>query len=284
MKKIYLKKSVYLLALVLFGTVIGKAQYCYPTTLVPYAPTQPGITGFTLNTIARTSAGLETGVANSFVNTGLMTSLSKGSVYTVKMTHNLDISICPDMNLRVYIDWNHNFLLTDAGETAYTLDFHVSGVATGTFMIPLGAITGTTQIRALAKMSSNGGHSLPSPCDVPQDPFGCHGEMETYIANILSPASVNEISNVLSNVSLYPNPSTTSETTLSFELAKEITNPSVKVFDITGKELIKIDDAKNLSAGSYQVKLNTSSLNSGIYFVELNTGSSSTVKKLIVSK
>ncbi len=284
MKKIYLKKSVYLLAFALFGSVIGKAQYCYPTTLVPYAPQQPGITGFTLNTIARSSAGLETGAANSFVNTGMSTTLNKGSIYTVKMTHNLDVSICPDMNLRVYIDYNHNFLLTDAGETAYTLDNHVSGVTTGTFMVPLGATTGTTQIRATAKMTNNGGHTLPSPCDVPQDPFGYHGEIETYIANIVTPLSVNEIGVTVNNVSLYPNPSSNIETTLSFDLLKDAVNPSVKVFDITGKEVIKIDDAKSLNAGQYQVKINTSTLNSGIYFVELNTGSFSTVKKLIVNK
>src|SRR6185295_10830948 len=154
----------------------SSAQWCTPV-VQPYGPTTPGITNFSMNDINRSSEAIEN-PDDGYVLTGLSTTLHRGQTYTISITHTVDAYICPDMNLRVWIDFNINGTLNDAGETVLTLDHHTAGMYTATFTVPATASVGTTRLRATAKMSNLGGHTPPTPCNFPFDPLGYHGEVE----------------------------------------------------------------------------------------------------------
>lgn len=176
--------------------------WCTPTGAGAYASTMPGITNFTLNTINRPSNDLEN-TTNNYTNTGMSTTLTAGSTYTVTMTYTIDATICPDMNLRVWIDYNRDGQLDDPGETAITSNNQTSLSYSGSFMVPTTAVNGTTHCRVTAKMTSNGGHTLPTPCNVPADPLGYHGELEDYTIIITGGvSSVNDFSGIFASVSV----------------------------------------------------------------------------------
>lgn len=149
---------------------------------VPYSNLQPGIINFKLNTINRASGNSES-PSSVLVTTGLSTTLTAGQTYTVSVTHNDDAQIFPGArnNIRIWIDYNNNFSFLDAGETVVSVDLELPNTTyTGTFTVPAGTPAGTLALRATAKMSADVGHSIPTPCNVPPDPLGYHGEMEDY--------------------------------------------------------------------------------------------------------
>ncbi|MBN8585211.1 MAG: agmatine deiminase family protein [Ignavibacteria bacterium] len=79
----------------------------------------------------------------------------------------------------------------------------------------------------------------------------------------------------------YPNPFNP-VTKIKFDIAKN-TNVKLSIYDITGKEVLKITDAY-MTAGSYSYQWNASGFASGIYFYRLDAGNYSEVKKMILVK
>lgn len=79
----------------------------------------------------------------------------------------------------------------------------------------------------------------------------------------------------------YPNPFNP-VTKIKFDIAK---NSKVKliIFDVTGKEVLKITDAF-MTAGSYSYQWNASTFASGIYFYKLQADEYSEIKKMILVK
>jgi len=199
-----MKRSLFMF--ILAGACIisirANAQYCVPTTAIPYNSNMPGITHVMLNTIDRTSLDLENFPQNSYVNTGLSTVLQKGQTYSMSITTTIDPQICPDMNIRVWIDYNQDFHLNDAGETVISVDHVPPGEYTGSFTVPATAMGGPTRMRVTSKMTDLGGHSLPTPCDDPADLWGYHGEIEDYTVEITGTTSIGETSSSQSGWSL----------------------------------------------------------------------------------
>lgn len=260
------------------------AQWCTPTTAIPYASTMPGITQFTLNTISRASADLENYPNNSYVNTGLSTNLTPGNTYTVTIAYTLDASICPDMNLRVWIDFNQDGSLDDPGETVISANNQTSLTYTGTFTVPMSATMGSTRCRVTAKMTSNGGHSLPTPCDIPADPIGYHGEFEDYTVNI-GTVSVPELpASPVSFADVAPNPAADGIFTLHYSLNTDA-SVVVNLYDMTGQLVGVLENENSKPAGEYFIRpdANELSLADGIYFVTILTGNTSVTRKLVVN-
>jgi hypothetical protein len=199
MKRTLLMK---MLAGIFIISIRANAQYCVPTTAIPYNSNMPGITHVMLNTIDRTSLDLENFPQNSYVNTGLSTVLQKGQTYSISITTTIDAQICPDMNIRVWIDYNQDFDLGDVGETAVSLDHVLPGEHTTTFTVPATAMGGPTRMRVTSKMTDLGGHSLPTPCDDPADLWGYHGEIEDYTVEITGTTSLGEAPSSVSDWSL----------------------------------------------------------------------------------
>jgi hypothetical protein len=257
-----MKKKLLLFALgFVFSSSMFAQSYCQVTTAQAYTMDMPGITKFTLNTITRTSDPIECGGVNcnSYVNTGESTDLELGNTYTVEITHTKDAVIFPNVrnNIRVWIDYNNDGDWSDAGEAVVTKNYHAAGTYTATFTVPTTAKVGTTRLRVTAKMSDDGGHTMPTPCDLPADPIGYHGEIEDYEVNITWATSVED--KVEENtVNVFPNPCTD---VLNIQSETNFTKVSVK--DITGKELLNMDSS-DIST------IDVSTLTNGVYFLTLS--------------
>ncbi len=79
----------------------------------------------------------------------------------------------------------------------------------------------------------------------------------------------------------YPNPFNP-VTKIKFDISKS-SNVTLKIYDITGKEVLKISDAY-MNAGTYSYEWNASGFASGIYFYKLVSGEFTEVKKTILVK
>ncbi|MEO8588278.1 MAG: GEVED domain-containing protein, partial [Flavobacteriales bacterium] len=187
----------------------------------------------------------------------------------------------PDMNLRVWVDMNHDGQLDDIGETLLSVDHRSPSSYTGTISIPLTAMTGPTRLRVTAKMSNLGGHSLPTPCDFPADQLGYHGEMEDYDVTIVEATGINEVAPLISAVALQPNPATDA-TMLSFLLSRA-GDAWVEVFDATGRRVAgPLPIGGQPGVRSLRIPCGEAGLVNGVYFVQLKAEGSTQVVKLLV--
>jgi hypothetical protein len=248
---------------VLFVFQTGKvsAQWCVPTTLIPYDANMPGITNVTIGTINRTSLACEHYPNNNYTNTGLSTNLARGVTYTISITHIVDAAICPDMNLRVWIDYNQNHAFDTTTETVITTNHHLPGTYTSTFTVPATATLGATRMRVVAKMSDLGGHIFPSPCDIPQDPAGYHGEMEDYTVNIVAGVGINDLAQE-SAIVVFPNPAST---TINISPNQQLAgNCTLSIINILGEKVFQSEIVNPKS----EIHLD---IPNGIYFYELQT-------------
>lgn len=257
----------------------ANAQWCIPTTALPYNNAMPGITHFVFNTIDRVSADLENFPNNSYVNSGLSTQVIRGNTYSISMTYTVDASICPDMNLRVWIDFNQDGYLDDIDETVIAANNQLPGTYTDSFTIPASAFLGLTRMRVTAKMTPNGGHILPSPCDDPPDPFGYHGEFEDYDVTIMDATGIQNPSAESGFLVISEN----GKFDFSFSL-NESAKTSLEIFDITGRIVEEILPVQNLNAGKYSFEWNANEkgIKSGLYFVSMNQNNRKEIKRITV--
>lgn len=102
---------------------------------------------------------------------------------------------------------------------------------------------------------------------------------------VTSPTNVKEENSSLPNsFSLdqnYPNPFNPS-TNISYTLP-ETRNIVLKIFDVTGREVITLDSGYK-QAGRHTITLNADNFASGVYFYQLNAGSFVSTKKLLLLK
>jgi len=80
----------------------------------------------------------------------------------------------------------------------------------------------------------------------------------------------------------YPNPFNPA-TKIDFQLPLD-SKVSLKIYDITGKEIMTMINNEFKTAGFYTVNINTLNLASGIYFYRINTESFSDVKRMLLVK
>lgn len=261
----------------------AKAQYCMLPGRTSYSANQPGISNFKLKNINRTSSNVENPLSQpSIVVTTDSAVLERGKTYVVTITHTRD-SVIPTFanarnNIRVWLDYNSDKDFEDAGETVITKDLIMYGTYTDSFTVPATAKLGVTRLRATAKMSSDAGHSVPTPCDMPADPIDYHGEMEDYTITIVAPSNIGAISDNNSNVSVYPNP-TSGKVTLSFNniSANEI---SAGLYDMTGKHVAELLAPAQQNSTEYSFDLNQYNISQGIYIMQVNNGSAVSYQRI----
>jgi hypothetical protein len=292
MKKIYSLLSFSCFVIIAGSTASFGQNYCNVTTATPYTADMPGITNFQLGSINRTSLNVENYPNNSYVMTAATTNLSQGQSYPVSIHHSEDnVSFNGAFtgvrnNLRVWIDFNHNGVLDDAGETVISSDLQTPGTTfTGNITIPVGAMLGATRMRVTAKMSADGGHTLPTPCDNPADPGGYHGEIEDYTVTIVTPNGVaNSASITTPLLEVYPNPFQ-GQSSISYSLGQK-SNVSLEIYNLLGEKQLTILDNEIQAAGlhKYDFSLATTGKASGIYFIRLISGSSVVTKQVIMTE
>jgi PKD repeat protein len=95
-----------------------------------------------------------------------------------------------------------------------------------------------------------------------------------------SPSGVYNLMAQTINFNIYPNPAQ-DRSVVAFSLVEK-GKVSVNLFDILGKEVAKLVDGQQLTAGEYKYPFNTTGMNSGIYFVKLMVDDQFFVDKVIV--
>lgn len=101
-----------------------------------------------------------------------------------------------------------------------------------------------------------------------------------FSKELMSPTAIaDEKGNVLTEVLVYPNPSSGANTTLFFSSDSQVNDLSVSVIDMTGKVISS--QVVTVESGLNRHELNTSELSSGVYFISLKAGSYITTQKLI---
>ena len=202
-----------------------------------------GITHFQLNgtpAINRTSTVTENG---GFTNTGLSTTVVAGMTYAYSVTFPVENNVvnCNTYNFRIYVDYNHNDLLTDPGELVDSLDNVPNGTYFGSFTIPVSALSGDAYMRVMMKMAASSlsgglcGHTPVTPCNSPADPVGFHGEVENYTLKIIPATGLSE-SQWHSPILISPNPASDR---LKVESAEWIY--SITLTDLSGHRFVHKD-------------------------------------------
>lgn len=83
-------------------------------------------------------------------------------------------------------------------------------------------------------------------------------------------------------LSAFPNPAN-NQATISFRLNKEMSNVNIKMFDLTGKEVLNLNKG-TLAAGLYNETVDATNLEAGIYFYSIIANGTRFTKKLTISK
>jgi len=102
--------------------------------------------------------------------------------------------------------------------------------------------------------------------------MNCFGELTDY--QISEVISVNEIADIGSNITLFPNPASQA-VSIKFDKSIDVT---IQLFDIKGQ--LFIEERNNYSPLH---EINVSHLNSGIYFVRISDDNANKVIKLIIN-
>lgn len=97
----------------------------------------------------------------------------------------------------------------------------------------------------------------------------------------LAPASVSEIANDVSAISVYPNPASTS-TMLEYALTKS-SSITVQLIDVTGKVVADLYKG-NAHAGKNSVSIPTSFYSAGNYTIKMTTNEGVSISKLVIAK
>ena len=94
------------------------------------------------------------------------------------MTYPIDVTILPDASeyIYVWIDWNQNYLLDDAGEEFVVASaVGTAGPHTINIVVPAGATLGNTRMRVMCDWAN----AVPNPCR-----SATYGEAEDYTVNV----------------------------------------------------------------------------------------------------
>lgn len=274
------------IALVLFITQAAQAQYCMLPGRTSYSLQQPGIKNFKLNTINRTSLPVEQPLTSpSLVVTTDTTVVRRGQTYEVTITHTKDSSSqffdTSKNNIRVWIDYNNDKDFDDAGETVISADKKKAGVFVASFTVPATAPISIVRMRVTAKMSQDGGHSIPTACDMPADPIDYHGEIEDYTLRILPSLSVSNLNAEAVQVSVYPNPS---DGTVTVSLSSnEHQSLNISLYDITGKLISTLANEVQQSSNSYMFNIKQYTNTDGVFFIKTVAGENTSYQKLVLT-
>ena len=96
-----------------------------------------------------------------------------------------------------------------------------------------------------------------------------------------STLGIATVSDVLTGLSIYPNPFT-NQANINFSLSKD-ENVTISVTNLLGLNVMNINNGL-LSAGNHNIMLNGNNLTSGMYFVTLKAGDYSLTQKVLLNK
>lgn len=239
-----MRKNYFLLFLAMstFGAWTVNAQYCSPTILCDVEE----ITNVTFVEINNTTPGCAPFIDNDF--TDQVASVVVGETYEISVTVTLDPAF-PSDYLHVFIDWDQNEVLNDAGE-AYTLvgPSGTSGTYTMDIEVPVDAVLGETRMRVLV----NYFFDVPDPCVVSN-----YAEAEDYTVSV---GTLGISENAIEGFSFYPNPASD---VLNLNALNNI--DALVIYNTLGQEILE------QKVGNTSSEINVSNLKTGIYLMKVTS-------------
>ncbi|MDR2236973.1 MAG: choice-of-anchor J domain-containing protein [Chryseobacterium sp.] len=193
-------------------------------------------------------------------------SVAQGQSYDITLKGNTGGNFAS--NFAVFIDWNQNGILDDAGEVYQVTQTiqNSTGIdalqAVHTISVPANALLGTTRMR-VKKMY--GTTNLLNPCT-----GGTYGQVEEYTVTVNNTLAVQDTAKKETSFRAYPNPVTD---ILNVESKDKI--QSVNVYDASGRSVLKAE------INSSKSNLNLSGLNAGTYIVTAQTENGTQSVKVI---
>ncbi len=209
--------------------------------------TDEWIKSFTMGTFSNNSGN--DGGYGDYVTSGSISAVT-GSTYNVTIVPEWGGTLYDEYS-RVWIDLNQNGTF-ETEELMYDQGTATQTNATGTIIIPQGALVGQTRLRVQLAYQGTGQATLPIVCG-----DFAWGEVEDYCVNITSNAGLDALTD--GTVSVFPNPT-------NGEVNFVITSPtivSIQIVDLVGKVI----ETKKVSAELTQFNLNAYS--NGTYFYRL---------------
>ncbi|HAV02143.1 MAG TPA: hypothetical protein DCW95_02920, partial [Chryseobacterium sp.] len=189
--------------------------------------------------------------------------VSAGNTYTIKLQGNTSGNF--KNNFVVFIDWNQNGILDDAGEV-YQVPTALQN-STGTdgkevtmdIAVPAHAVAGSTRMRVKKIFGST---NLLNPC------MGAsYGQAEDYTVNV---GTLGTSEAKRQNLSVYPNPVVD---VLNIDSDSKVSG--VTVYDLTGKVV------SNHTMAAQKNQINLSKLSPGVYVVIVQTEAGSKTVKIL---
>lgn len=178
-----------------------------------------------------------------------------------------------ESSFAVFIDWNQNGSLDDAGEV-YEVTQTIEN-STGTdaiqavhsIVVPANAMTGNTRMRVKKIFGTiDDNPNLIDPCI-----GSSYGQAEDYTVNVVaSNLAVSDVIKKNTFFKVYPNPVTDVVT-----IDSQVKVKSINIFDIAGRSVLNSD------ANSTKFNVNLSRLSPGTYIVTANTENGSESVKVI---
>ena len=193
--------------------------------------------------------------------------VNTGSTYNITLEGNTNGDYTS--KFAVFIDWNQNGILNDAGEVyeiteTLTNSTGIDGKkVTHSIAVPADALSGNTRMRVKKVYDDEDIDvlNLPNPCI-----GGSYGQAEDYSVNVTTLA-VSEVRKA--NIKAYPNPVRD-----IFNIEAQAKIKSVKVYDVAGKQIL----TKDLNDVKSQIDF--SRFGAGVYVVTtlLEDGTSTSTK------
>lgn len=216
-----------------------------------------------------------------YVNyTAVSTNLAGGSANTITLTPGYTGSSYTE-DFTVYIDYNHNGVFTDAGETVVK----VSGrsAVSKSFTVPTTALNGTTRMRIQMQYGSY----ETNPCAT-----FTYGEVQDFTVNITGNAHGDVTSPVAEEVTpvdpidaidqirLYPNPAH-DNVTIEF-YGNQLGSGKIAVYSLSGQRIFTGETTVNFGINTYNLTTNT--LSDGLYIMEIESNGCIKRERFIVAK
>ena len=242
------------------GTATGCTEFSFTTAANPFAP-YCGPLAISSNTEPITLvnfAGINN-VTDAAINgtpdhenfTSIVGNVATGSSYDITLKGNTGGNWTN--RFAVFIDWNQNGILNDAGEVYQITQLIVNSTGTDAIQavqsiaVPAGATLGNTRMRVKKIFGTT---NYIDPCA-----GASFGQIEDYTLNVTS-LGVND--NAKNAVKIYPNPVVDM---LNIESPNKV--KSVSVFDATGKAV------STHTLNSTKSQINLSKLTPGVYLVNI---------------
>jgi len=207
--------------------------------------------------------------------TAQVTNLAGGTAVTITLTPGFHGRTYHEY-WTVYIDYNHNGTLNDAGEIV--AEVNGTGAVSKTFTVPTTALNGQTRMRIQMHYNSY----ETNPCLT-----YTHGEVEDYTVNITGNAQgpveaqpAENLGGAISDLKLYPNPA---QNFITLEFNSTVNNPAtIRVYNLAGQQMMSVE--KGASEGYNTESINTNTFSNGMYIFEIEVNGVTTRQKFLISK